>query len=123
MYTSFILTGFCIIELHAHLCPYRNVWPEATLFIEIYSTVVTDIYMYAKFRFSTLPGYRDTLVKTKKKKNNNKMKNCENELCYQILVIFGGPPYFDNRYIPFREEGFQIESLMPRKRGFCNVWE
>ena len=26
---SFILIGFCVSELHAHLCPYYNVWPEA----------------------------------------------------------------------------------------------
>ena len=26
---SFILIGFCVSELHAHLCPYCNVWPEA----------------------------------------------------------------------------------------------
>ena len=40
-----------------------------------YSMVVMDIYQYAKFRFSTLSGYWSKL-----KDNNNKMKNCENEL-------------------------------------------
>ena len=29
--TSFILIGSCVSELHANLCPYRNVWPEAVL--------------------------------------------------------------------------------------------
>ena len=26
---SFVLIGCCISELHAHLCPYCNVWPKA----------------------------------------------------------------------------------------------
>ena len=26
---SFILNGCCVSELLGHLCPYRNVWPEA----------------------------------------------------------------------------------------------
>ena len=26
---SFISIGCCVSELHGHLCPYRNVWPEA----------------------------------------------------------------------------------------------
>ena len=26
---SFVLIGCCVSELHGHLCPYRNVWPEA----------------------------------------------------------------------------------------------
>ena len=31
--SSFVLIGGCISELHAHLCPYRNVWPEAVYFV------------------------------------------------------------------------------------------
>ena len=26
---SFVLIGFCVGELHGHLCSYHNVWPEA----------------------------------------------------------------------------------------------
>ena len=26
---SFIMIGSCASEIHAHLCPYRNVWPDA----------------------------------------------------------------------------------------------
>ena len=26
---SFIVIGHCLSELYGHLCPYRNVWPEA----------------------------------------------------------------------------------------------
>ena len=41
---SFLLIGCCVGELHGHICPYRNVWPEAvycrftrtTLFIFIF---------------------------------------------------------------------------------------
>ena len=25
----FILIDYCVSELHSHMCPYRNVWPEA----------------------------------------------------------------------------------------------
>ena len=25
---SFVLIGGCVRELHAHLCPYRNAWPD-----------------------------------------------------------------------------------------------
>ena len=25
---GFVLIGCCVNELHAHLCPYCNVWPE-----------------------------------------------------------------------------------------------
>ena len=28
-YTKFHLIAFCVSELHAHICPYHNVWPEA----------------------------------------------------------------------------------------------
>ena len=33
---SFILIGHCVSELHGHLCPYRNVWPEAVYCCFIY---------------------------------------------------------------------------------------
>ena len=26
---NFVMIGFCVSELRGHLCPYRNVWPEA----------------------------------------------------------------------------------------------
>ena len=26
---SFIVIGYCVSELHGHICPYRNVLPEA----------------------------------------------------------------------------------------------
>ena len=26
---SFVVIGCCVSELHGHLCPYHNVWPEA----------------------------------------------------------------------------------------------
>ena len=33
---SFVLIGHCFSELHAHLCPYRNVWPEAVYYCLLY---------------------------------------------------------------------------------------
>ena len=42
---SFILIGYCVSDLHGHICLYRNVWPEAvyccftrtTLFIKLFT--------------------------------------------------------------------------------------
>ena len=42
---SFVLIGYCVSDLHAHICLYRNVWPEAvyccftrtTLFIKLFT--------------------------------------------------------------------------------------
>ena len=28
---SFIVIGYCVSELHGHICPYYNIWPEAVL--------------------------------------------------------------------------------------------
>ena len=32
---SFILIGFCTSELHAHLCPYRNLWLDIYQYTEV----------------------------------------------------------------------------------------
>ena len=37
---SFILIGYCVSELHGHICPYRNVWPEAVYYTR--STMFTE---------------------------------------------------------------------------------
>ena len=37
---SFGLIAYCVRELHGHLCPYRNVWPEA---VYCYFTNTTPI--------------------------------------------------------------------------------
>ena len=29
---SFVLIGCCVSELYGHICPYRNVWPEAVYY-------------------------------------------------------------------------------------------
>ena len=42
---SFVLIGYCVSDLHGHICLYRNVWPEAvyccftrtTLFIKLFT--------------------------------------------------------------------------------------
>ena len=103
---SFVLIGCCMSELYGHLCPYRNVLPEA---------VLQELHSLQKRNFP-IPWSLWISISTQnfvsqfcpvieihelklKKKNNNKMKNCENELL-PILVIFLGPPYFHPRY-PF----------------------
>ena len=53
---SFVLIGCCVSELHSHLCPYRNVCPEAvyccftrtTLFTE---NLICQYYIYSGYRF------------------------------------------------------------------------
>ena len=44
---SFALVGYCVSELHAHLCPYHNVWPEGQHSSII--VVFTDFYQFTKF--------------------------------------------------------------------------
>ena len=45
---SFVLIGCCVSELHGHICPYRNVWPEAVYccFTRTTSFTILFIYMY-----------------------------------------------------------------------------
>ena len=38
--------GFCVSELHAHLCPYRNVWPEAVSCCFTRTTMFTMLFTY-----------------------------------------------------------------------------
>ena len=61
----------CVSELSAHLCPYRNLWPEVVLQKwNVYRIVhmlvsskilslhqVSLLYQYANIHFSTLSGY------------------------------------------------------------------
>ena len=61
-----------------------------------------------------------------KSNNNNKekMKNSENKLLQFPMVQFRS--FFEDLHIltigvPFREDGFQIECLLPRKRGFSGA--
>ena len=43
---SFVLIGCCVSELLGHICPYRNVWPEA--FIVVYKNYIVYqiVYMF-----------------------------------------------------------------------------
>ena len=58
---SFILIGFCVSELHAHLCPHSKVWPEAVLqelqcllcCLHVSIMRVMSIYHFTKFRSSS----------------------------------------------------------------------
>ena len=48
---SFILIGFCVSELHAHLCLYHNVWPEV-VYCKNYI-----VYKHVTFLFHGCYGY------------------------------------------------------------------
>ena len=41
---SFVLIGCCVSELHGHLCPYRNVWPEAVYCCFTRTTLFTKLF-------------------------------------------------------------------------------
>ena len=45
---SFVLIGCCVSKLHGHICPYRNVLPEA---------VYRIVYKHVTFLFHGLYGY------------------------------------------------------------------
>ena len=40
---SFVLIGCCVSELHGHLCPYRNVLPEAVYCCFTRTTLFTNM--------------------------------------------------------------------------------
>ena len=40
---SFVLIGCCVSELHGHICPYRNVWPEAVYCCFTRTTLFTEL--------------------------------------------------------------------------------
>ena len=43
----FILIGYCVSELHGHICPYHKVWPEAVYCCFARTTIVYRIvYMF-----------------------------------------------------------------------------
>ena len=41
---SFVLIGCCMSELHGHLCPYRNVLPEAVYCCFTRSTLFSKLF-------------------------------------------------------------------------------
>ena len=41
---SFILIGCCVSELHGHICPYHNVWPEAVYCCFTRTTLFTALF-------------------------------------------------------------------------------
>ena len=43
---SFVLIGCCVSELHGHICPYRNVWPEAVYCCFTRTTSFTILFIY-----------------------------------------------------------------------------
>ena len=93
---SFVLIGCRVSKLHGHLCPYRNVWPEAvyccftrtTLFTKFLVCLYYSVHGFLSFhsfvpQFSPVFEIRELKLKSNNNNNNNnnkKMKNCENEL-------------------------------------------
>ena len=61
---SFVLIGYCVSDLHGHICLYRNVLPEAVLqelhclsnCLHIFMIRVRGCYHVTKFRYSTPSG-------------------------------------------------------------------
>ena len=43
---SFVLIGCCVSELHGHLCPYCNVWPELEVAVTLPSLVAPHILVF-----------------------------------------------------------------------------
>ena len=44
VYTSFVLIGCCVSELHGRICPYRNIWPEAVYCCFTRTTLFTKLF-------------------------------------------------------------------------------
>ena len=42
---SFVLIGYCVCELHGHICPYRNVWPEVIYCCFARTTLFTKLFL------------------------------------------------------------------------------
>ena len=41
-----VYIGCCVSELHGHICPYRNVWPEAVHCCFTRTTLFTKLFTY-----------------------------------------------------------------------------
>ena len=66
-------------QLHGHLCPYRNVWPEAVhcCFTEILTSWLN--YVMQSFDSQLCVVIEIHLSKLKKKKNNSNKEKMKNE--------------------------------------------
>ena len=52
---SFVLIGCCVSELHGHICPYRNVWPEAVYCCFTRTTSFTILFIYMNNHVHSAP--------------------------------------------------------------------
>ena len=70
-YTKF--HGSCVSELHAHPCPYHNVWPEVFIVVlqelhclsnnlHVSMIRVIGFYHFTKFRCSKTSTFRDSIA-------------------------------------------------------------
>ena len=41
---TFIVIGYCVSELHGHICPYHTVWPEAVYCCFTRTTLFTKLF-------------------------------------------------------------------------------
>ena len=44
VYTKFCLNWYCVSELHAHLCPDHNVWPEVVVNRVCLCVILSTLY-------------------------------------------------------------------------------
>ena len=55
---SFIVIGYCVSELHGHICPYCNVLPEAVYCCFTRTTLFTELFTYSKLGIAiTSPSF------------------------------------------------------------------
>ena len=77
---SFVLIGCCVSKLHGHLCPYRNVWPEAVV-------VLQELHCLQK-RLNFVTGVRD----------NGYLRSCVNpeldRFTIDISTGMSSPPWY-----------------------------
>ena len=136
VYTKFRLDW--LSELHCHLCPHHNVWPEVVYCCFTRTTLFTNMFMHECSWIpissqSFVPQFSPVIEIYELKLNNdnnnnnknNEMKNCEMTILttflYLILVIFSGPPYFDHRN-PFVKTDSGLSAYYHGNADFPNVW-
>ena len=82
------MIGSCASELHTHLCPYCNVWPEAVYCLTTLYIVLVIMEFYQCAKLCMVFEMRELKLKKKNNNNNNnenkEIKNSENELFYNF---------------------------------------
>ena len=76
---SFILIGGYIIDLHGHLCLYRNVCTIYIVYQHFNMSIPWLLWIFISIQSSVSQLCPVIEIRELKLKNNNKMKNCEND--------------------------------------------